>query len=503
MSEAVFEYNPVLIESLQHYESDPIAFCEDLLGIELDEWQKDASRALVKDHFVAIKAGSGVGKSFWASLMTMWFLGTKPFSKVPTTAPSQHQLFDVLWAEHHKNISRNRFLNSQLVWTGTKVQNKKYGPQWQAVARTARVSPNGKISEGLQGFHAEENLLYIADEASGIPDEIFPAIEGALTGKKAYAILISNPTRLSGYFHSLFTDPKLVGLYQLFTVSCLDSKHVEERYIRMMQAKYGINHPIYQIKVLGEFPKSDSELLFVPEDIALFENNGLSDVLYQGMNIEFGVDVGRSENRSICCIRQGERILKFEEKYLTGGIVDQVEIEQWIIELMHAYNPTAVKVDAIGIGSGVYDHLKRVYPKIIMPVIGNAGAIDQHRLRYVNLRAQGYWNLKMLLPTLCCEEIPERLLSEMGNLKHSFPNGKIKIESKDEFRGRGFQSPDYLDSMMYAFMDEETCLDKFFTICAPIMLTGTLEGLTKTSILDMGPSIDMNETSGKWSVLHA
>ena len=71
-----FEYSPILIESLQHYESDPVDFCTDILHVTLDDWQKEASRALAKDHFVAIKAGSGVGKSFWASLMTMWFLGT-------------------------------------------------------------------------------------------------------------------------------------------------------------------------------------------------------------------------------------------------------------------------------------------------------------------------------------------------------------------------------------------------------------------------------------------
>jgi len=851
--DAPFQYSENLIESLQFYEGDPIAYCEDILNVTLDTWQKEASIALVEDHFVAIKAGSGVGKSFWASLMTMWFLGTKPFSKVPTTAPSQHQLQDILWAEHHKNISRNDFLSSQLKWTASKVQNKLYGPEWYAVARTARVSPDGKVAEGLQGFHcfsqdtqiltyggwklfsdlkkhdevltmnpdtneasyqqpteileydyegpmyrvrhqnldfcvtpnhqmlykvrshgklsgwkkdeiqdifyqhwyiqntfkwngiddevfelpgfiakkkdyspkkikmslwmyflgfyfaeghstkngyqviidqkdelilhlmdnlamemdfrvsiypgegadrvainsqqlnsylknygnksinkyvpqfvknasseyirifldgylhgdgytnqkgqniyytssprladdlqellfkvggkasvrmytpeqngpgsfirdqfvktkhnryriaeyvdsdayltirknnleqipyngkvycvnvpphhtvftrrngfcmwsgnSEENLLYVCDEASGIPDEIYPAVEGALTGKKAYAILISNPTRLSGYFYSLFHDPKLRGLYRLFSVSCLDSAYVEERYLKMMLAKYGENHPIYQIKVLGEFPKSDSTLLFAPEDIQKFENNDHTVAVYTGMPIEFGVDIGRSENRSICCIRQGEKILKFEEKYLTGGMVDTIEITQWILELMHAYTPQAVKIDAIGLGAGPYDNLKSLYPKIIMPVIGNAAAVDQHRLRYVNLRAQGFWNLTMLLPGLYCPEVPERLITELGNLHYTQPNQKILIESKKDFvANSGLQSPDYLDALMYAYMDEEICQDKFFRIVAPISLAGTLDGLEKKSPLDINQPIDMIENGGKWSQMNA
>jgi len=273
----------------------------------------------------------------------------------------------------------------------------------------------------------------------------------------------------------------------------------------MMLARYGPKHPIYQIKVLGEFPEADVNLLFAPEDIDKFMNNDVRHALYIGMPIEFGVDIGRSENKSICCIRQGERILSFEEKYLTGGVVDEVEIVQWIIELINAYHPQAVKIDAIGIGSGVYDQLKRLYPKIIMPVIGNATAEDQDKLRYTNLRAKGYWGLHLLLPTLHCGEIPEELITALGNLHWKYINGKISIQSKEEYKAQGqsLQSPDHLDSLMYAFMNEEDCQDKFYKAIIPISLVGTLDGLTKKSPLDMNTTVDLTNKDGKWSVLHA
>ena len=56
---------------------------------------------------------------------------------------------------------------------------------------------------------------------------------------------------------------------------------------------------------------------------------------------------------------------------------------------------------------------------------------------------------------------------------------------------------------MYAFMDEDICQDKFFHLSAPILLTGTLEGLQKPSILDMNIPVEMAESSGKWSILNA
>ena len=202
------------IEALQFYGDHPVEFCKDLLGLTLDTWQEDASHALRDDHFVAIRSGSGVGKSVWLSAMGSWMLSTKPNSKIPCTAPSKHQLEDVLWGEYYKRIQGSPFMQELVTWTQTKIAVKGYEPSWYAVARTARVSPDGSVAEGMQGFHAEENLLFIIDEASGVHDAVYPAMEGALTGERAYAILTGNPTRLSGYFYSVFNDLKMRDLYR-------------------------------------------------------------------------------------------------------------------------------------------------------------------------------------------------------------------------------------------------------------------------------------------------
>jgi hypothetical protein len=63
-----------------------------------------------------------------------------------------------------------------------------------AVARTARADK----PEALQGFHSD-NLLIIADEASGIPDVIFEVGQGTLSTDGAFAILAANPTRKAAF----------------------------------------------------------------------------------------------------------------------------------------------------------------------------------------------------------------------------------------------------------------------------------------------------------------
>ena len=64
-----------------------------------------------------------------------------------------------------------------------------------AVRRTAsKDNP-----EALQGFHAE-HLLFLIDEASGIPDIVFEVGMGALSTPGAKVVMAGNPTRTSGFF---------------------------------------------------------------------------------------------------------------------------------------------------------------------------------------------------------------------------------------------------------------------------------------------------------------
>jgi len=498
---------PLSIEAIQFYEDHPVEFCRDMIGVECDDWQKEAFDDLYKHHFLAIKAGSGVGKTEWLSLATMHFLATKPFSIVPSTAPSQHQLEDLLWQKHFTNIQRSDYLKQMMSWTQRRISVRKHEGEWYAVARTARVSGSGKVAEGLQGFHAQresDNLLYIIDEASGVGDEIFPAIEGALTGKKAYAVLAANPTRLTGYFHSVFTSPKLQGLYKLRTVSCLDSKFVEERYIRMMKAMYGEDHPIYKIKVLGEFPSSDIELLFPYSDIEKMHWNDVIDMRGDRTPIEFGIDIGRTTAKTTVCIRKGLRIMKYEWKQLTGTTIDAVEQTQWILDLVHAWEPAVVKIDANGIGGPIFDSLARIYPKIFRPVIGQASASETKKSRYVNLRAQGYWEFKNLMPAICCDAWPNEIFEEMSDMRYKLPNGKIQIESKEEMQRRNKPSPDFTDATVYAFLDASDCVDRYNPIIIPTLLNDANDGLEKRNpLLYVGNRrLRSERTSSKFGALH-
>jgi len=470
------------VEALSYYVDHPVEFLQDLVdGVDFDQWQIDAFEALQKDHFVAIRSGSGVGKTVFLALALLWFLATRPNSRVPCTAPSQHQLFDLLWAECYKWISNSEYLGHILRWKQTKIGVVGHEPNWYAVARTARVSPDGTVAEGLQGFHAEDNLLFIVDEASGVPDAIYPAIEGAFTGPNAYCILASNPTRDAGYFHSVFNDINMHGLYHLIHVSGLDSKFVSERWIKMMKARYGEDHPIYKIKVLGEFPGSIGDLLIPPDYLEKMVNNDRSVVSYDGAGHEFGVDIGRTSNRTVLTVRRGNQVLKIDVHAYVGKVDDAIDIGNWIVEHAQAYRPTAIKIDATGLGAPIYDYVKRLYPAITYAVYGSASPEGEFARNYLNLRAQGYWELRNIIPHLYCNSWPDQLLVELGTLKFQMANGKIKMPPKESMS----TSPDHADSLMYAFLRAELCAKQEDAPNFVGTLTKVNEEFRKTSRWDL------------------
>jgi len=57
----------------------------------------------------------------------------------------------------------------------------------------------------------------VADEASGIAQEVFDTSKGALTNENVILLLISNPTRLDGYFFD--SHHKLKDGFQTFQFS--------------------------------------------------------------------------------------------------------------------------------------------------------------------------------------------------------------------------------------------------------------------------------------------
>ena len=137
---------------------------------------------------VSVRSGHGIGKSTAMSLAALWFICTRHHAKIPVTAPTSHQLFDILWSELIKwwrgmdETYRNQFEH-----TSEKFFHKNHRESWAIFPRTARAEK----PEALQGFHGD-NLLFLIDEAAGVDDRIFEVAMGALTAKENMVLMAGN-----------------------------------------------------------------------------------------------------------------------------------------------------------------------------------------------------------------------------------------------------------------------------------------------------------------------
>lgn len=69
----------IIAELLEIYVDDPVAFVEDILEVEPDDWQKEVLRDIANNPRVSVRSGQGVGKTAMESWVILWFLCCRPY----------------------------------------------------------------------------------------------------------------------------------------------------------------------------------------------------------------------------------------------------------------------------------------------------------------------------------------------------------------------------------------------------------------------------------------
>lgn len=444
------------IQKQADYVFQPEKWAYDLLKYEMDAWQSAAARGFIEKRYCAWSAGSGVGKSSLLAVLILFFLSTRPFPKIPCTAPSQHQLYDVLWAEISKWLRRSELLSKLFTWTQTKVSLKDHGEEWFAIARTSRPRPGETSTEGLQGFHAE-HIMFVVDEASGVPDQIVGAVDGALTTPGAHIVLASNPTRRAGYFFNTITDPRIRDIWDVHTINAEKAKYVTPGSVERIARIYGKDSDYYRIKVLGLPPTAEGAALISPEQMFAAHVRIISDEdIEKDGEIVISCDPARfGDDYTVIYVRKG---LRFIERHQQKGM-DTEQIQKILMDLFDLHRPPSdeevrrrlkMPIDEIGIGAGIVDGMKKkltsTFRSIVKPIHVGKDALNKEK--FYNLRAEIGWNLRKAIDYVSLPFDTEHLDEECTTIVYKWDpkDTKIKIESKDDVRSRLGRSPGDFDS---------------------------------------------------------
>ena len=434
----------------------PGRFAREVLGVELWAKQEEVLAALPERRRVAVKSGNGLGKGFSAAVAALWFLHCHAPAIVLSTAPTFRQVRHILWRQIHSLHRRApETLGGKLLDT-----------RWELAEDRYAMGLSADTADQFQGFHSP-NMLIVVDEAEGVSDEIYEAIEAVMTSDESRLLLIGNPTTASGAFRRAFYQER--HLYHCITISALDSPNVQSgrvvipglttaRWVEERRQIWGADNPLYRARVLGEFPDQAADTLIKLSDLeaaADRETGSVSTgetvgetVRETGGEVALAVDVARfGSDHSVILRRRGNRV----EEIRTFNGMDTMELAGWVAAAIREFQPAQTSIDEVGIGAGVVDRLRE-------QGYGVRGINVAHAARqkdiFANLRAEGYWRLRELFAAGEISIPPDQqLLGELAALRYSYDSqGRILMESKEAMRQRGIPSPDKADALMLAFV---------------------------------------------------
>ena len=431
--------NP-LTEFVLRYRDNPVLFVREVLGATPYDYQEEFLNAISSgERKMSVRSGHGTGKSTSASWAMLWFLLLRFPNKVVVTAPTSSQLFDALFAELKRWINElPPHLQQLLTVKSDRVELTSAASEAFISARTSRA----ETPEALAGVHSE-NVLLVVDEASGVPEKVFEAAAGSMSGHSATTLLLSNPTRSSGTFYE--SQTRMSKSWWTRRWSCVDSPLVSDEFVNEMRERYGEESNAFRIRVLGEFPMADDDTI-IPFHLA---HSATQRDIEMTPDIKpiWGLDVARfGTDKTALCKRYGNVVTDIDAwqgldlMQTVGRVMAEYEA------LPSSQRPTEILVDSIGVGGGVVDRLR----ELGVPVRGiNVGEAPAMGKTYINLRSELWFKTKGWLEDRSCK-IPrnDQLVAELTGIRYAFTSsGKMKAESKDAMRKRGLKSPDLADAL--------------------------------------------------------
>lgn len=432
-----------------HYEQHPVEFVEDVLfagkchangkPFEVSDQQKQIMNAVVTNKRVSARSGRGIGKTAVLSWLILWWLCVYDDPKVVCTAPSYSNLKSVLWPEV-SNWLRGSPIECVFEHTAERLYLKESPSVWWAEPRTSNKP------EAMAGLH-KPNMLILMDEASGIDDEIYDIIQGSFTQANNKVVLTGNPTRTSGFFAD--SHKRHRKGWKTFKFSSEDSPNVDNDVIEYFKEKYGVNHNLYKVHVLGEFPSSDPDAFISIEDV---EAAVMRDIPSIGQ-VDIGVDVARKgDDLTVICYKQGLKVYPLITKEKTSIPETTALVLETVKQIRNTLNYNDViriKVDDTGVGGGVTDELSldRTNNIEVVPCSFGGKGDDSYKneasIMWGNVREQ----IRLI-------ELPDDrdLVSELSARRFDLSGGRrICIESKKRYKRDFGSSPDRADALVLCF----------------------------------------------------
>jgi len=496
---------PADSDLIKSWRDDWLKYSRDVLRVKLDRDQEKILHSIQVNPRTVIRSGHARGKDFVCAAAAMCFVNLLCPSKVILTGPTDRQVVNILIAEckemwnaaneHIRRLTNGQYQGLGGAFGAHKLLPDPNSPNWFLLGfKASDTSPTS-----WTGYHSP-NILVIATEASGLPQETFDSIEGLLQGNSRMVMAL-NPTQMQGEAYKAFKSP----LYTKFILNCMESPNVLAKKIvipgqvdwdwinNLIQKpgwvtridesemdpkegdfqwptgigwEYGCYQPsdLFRTKVLGMYPKEGADqlipLAWVEASNERWRAWRESGSVLNGDPLKLGVDVaGMGRDAEVFCHRYDILVLKFE----AFAKSDHMGTAGKVKAILDTHAGSTSYIDTIGEGAGVNSRLVEQKANSIS-VKFSEGAGEHKDLtgerQFANMRAYCWWAVRdaldpkldgqLALPPI--DELTQDLTAPTW--KHNSA-GKILIQPKDEIKVALGRSPDHGDALTMTYYPEK------------------------------------------------
>lgn len=450
-------------------EIDPVKWALQEMDTHTYSKQREILRLLEIVPKVVVPSCHSAGKSKIAALAAVRWLSKYPpgTARIVTTAPTQTQVRAVLWNEI------NQFHSQALDDTGRKILPGRVNQtEWWIGGYMAGIGrkPADYDPAAFSGLHAE-HLLVIIDEAGGVPDDVWVAVDTLATNKGSVILAIGNPDDPQTNFKNVVEGAPENGWTMVKipawetpnfsgepVAPILNTVLLDEVWVEGKRRDWGEDSALWQAKIAAEFPDESNLGVFRVGDVTWAINCDEELRHHDRHDVQLGIDIAASETGDQTVIRE-RRGAKLGRRWAIRSD-EPLEISDLIIRAAKESGATLLHVDATGVGFGFLADLRRQLPDAsIKPFIAAARAVDSKQ--YENRRAEAHWLVREKLRhhELDFSEMEHRdqTIAEMMMIRYRIKKDRILVEPKDEIRKRlqEGRSPDDSDALLLAIISPD------------------------------------------------
>lgn len=506
---------PSQAEIYKAYQKDPAAFGRKFLKRKYTADVRKVMQSVVENRVTMVQSANGTGKSHAAADIAAWAYTCFPNAMVFTlAAPPVDNLKRNIWGKI-SGIVRDApelFADSNVSIPGTRIA-KKNNDECLIEGLAIPVSgDSATLVSRFSGKHAPY-ILFIVDEGDGIPEEIYSAIEGCMSGGVARLLILFNPKAENGPVYTkqqnrggvtlkltAFNHPNVrtgedlipgavnrdvtVRRINEWTRPLIAGEKINEEvfqvpdflvgsttqddagnYYKPLQAGYRkITTPDFSFAVLAEYPAvSEGQLIsreWVNDAVSRYKlyTAEYGEIPPGGIQPVLGGDIAVKIDSNVAFLRYGSFVAKPDE---WKGL-DLVDTAKRFTLIYKRANAMYANIDSNGVGASVAPTMQRAGCRAYEIMVTNKIDPDQLTKKeleeghFALVRDLMMWRLAMWLRNDKGAMIPDdkELIQELiaPTYNKTKAGGKISVESTEDIKKKiGGRSPDKLMALALTF----------------------------------------------------